>query len=409
MPQKPIYAVGLDAGSRWTRVAICVLENRRLRFLGAGASASQGWARSRVTNQQELAECIRAALAEAQACAEVNVESAAVGMAGQTVRGGNGQGSVDLGHVREIEPRDVKRVVEHARRVKLGEDRMILQVYPQDYVVDGYPGHRNPLRMPAASLKFNVHLVTVSIQEHNSLVGAVNQASLLVEETVFEPQAACYAAVRPEDRREGVAVLDVGAESSHLVVYYGDSIQRACTIQGASGEQIGGDSFSRDLARALHLSFEDAEMVKHEYGCAAMHEGFEHVHVELPTPEEREPRQARMKLVNIVLEARAVDLFALVRQELAQIGMDRALVGGIFVCGGGAQLPDLLDVADKELKCNARFGLPVGIEDWPDELRTPEWTTAAGLAMYSAKIKEKNELRRESAGWLGKVLRPAGR
>ncbi len=127
--------------------------------------------------------------------------------------------------------------------------------------------------------------------------------------------------------------------------------------------------------------------------------------MELPTPEEREPRQGSLRHVNIVLESRATDLFHLVRQELAQIGMDRALIGGIYVCGGGAQLPDILDVADKELRCQARFGLPSGIRDWPEEIKTPEWTTAAGLSMYSAKIKEKNELRRESAGWLGKVLR----
>lgn len=416
MAEKAIYAVGLDAGSRTTRVAICVLEHGRLRFLGAGAAASLGWVKSRIANQAEVAESVRTALSEAQANAGVNVESAVVGMAGQTVRGGNSQGTWPLGHEREIEPRDIKRVMENAKRVKLAEDRMILQVYPQDFVVDGHAGHRNPLRMPASSLEFNVHLVTCSAQEHNALVGAVNQASLLVEESVFEAQAACYAAVRPEDRREGIAVLDVGAESSSLVVYYGDSIQRACIIQGHASERtggegrpIGGDSFTRDLALALHLSFEDAEMVKKEYGSASLEAGYERVHVELPTPEEREPRQARLQLVNNVLEARAIDLFTLVREQLAQIGMDRALVGGIFLCGGGAQLADLLDVADKELRCNARFGLPGGIENWPDEIRTPDWTTVAGLAMYSAKIQQKNELRRESAGWLGKVLRPTGR
>jgi cell division protein FtsA len=39
------------------------------------------------------------------------------------------------------------------------------------------------------------------------------------------------------------------------------------------------------------------------------------------------------------------------------------------------------------LGCQARNGLPVGIQDWPQELNTPAWTTAAGLAMYSARKK----------------------
>jgi len=402
---KTMYAVGLDAGSRTTRVVICVLERGRLRFLGAGSVPSEGWAKSRIADQVAVAESIRSAMAEAQALAGVNVEAVVVGMGGQTVNGSNSRGALELGYEREIEPGDVDRVMKRAWKARLDEDRMILQLYPQDFVVDGFAGHRNPEKMLGACLAVNVHIATVSIQEHNALIGAVNLASVLVEETVFEPQAACYAAVRPEDRREGIAVLDIGAESTGLVVYYGDSLQLACSIHSANGSQICGDSFTRDLAHAMCLSFEDAERVKTEFGSASPESCPDNLHVELPAPEEREPRQGSLRHVTIVLESRATDLFRLVRQQLLRIGMDRALIGGIYVCGGGAQLAEVLDVADKELRCQARFGLPSGIRDWPEEIRTPEWTTAAGLAMYSAKIKQKNELKRESAGWLGKVLR----
>jgi hypothetical protein len=57
------------------------------------------------------------------------------------------------------------------------------------------------------------------------------------------------------------------------------------------------------------------------------------------------------------------------------------------------------------LQCQARYGLAVGIQDWPEEMRDPEWTTTAGLAMYSAKLKVKADEERESAGWLGRMLR----
>ena len=100
----------------------------------------------------------------------------------------------------------MNRVVDRATRVQLQEDRMVLQLFPQDFVVDDHPGHRDPRKMLASRLEINVHLVTTSVQEHNSLVGAVNQAHLAVEETVFEALAACYAAVLPEDRRAGNCV-----------------------------------------------------------------------------------------------------------------------------------------------------------------------------------------------------------
>ena len=143
-------------------------------------------------------------------------------MGGPLVRGANSRGIVDFGRPREVEQRDVNRAVDRSTRVQLQDDRMVLQLFPQDFVVDDHPGHRDPRKMLAWRLEANVHLITASAQEHSALVAAVNQAHLLVEESVFEALAACYAAILPEDRREGIAVLDIGAQSSQFAVFYGD-------------------------------------------------------------------------------------------------------------------------------------------------------------------------------------------
>jgi cell division protein FtsA len=399
MAVKPMYAVGLDTGSRTTRLIICLLEEGRMRFLGSGAVPSHGWVKGRIADQHAVAASILSALREAEAAAGVSVESAVAGLGGQTVRGANGRGVVELGHLREIEQRDVNRVVDRASRVQLQEDRMVLQLFPQDFVVDDHPGHRDPRKMLASRLEINVHLVTSSVQEHNSLIGAVNQAHLLVEETVFEGLASCYATVLPEERREGIAVVDIGSQSTELVVYYGDAMHLASTVR------ICGDHFTRDLAQGLHLSFEDAELIKMEFGSAVAENSPENILVELPTPENRERRQTARRFINQILEARATELFRFVRGELARVGMDHALIGGVFLTGAGAKLPDLCDIAERELQCQARFGLVLGIQDWPAELNDPEWSTAAGLAMYSGKLKSQLETRRESAGWLGRILR----
>jgi cell division protein FtsA len=399
MAAKPIYAAGLDAGSRATRLVVCILEQGRLRLVGCGAAESHGWQKGRIADQKAAADSMVAALREAEAAAGVSVDSVVVGMGGQTLRGANGRGVVDLGHEREVDQRDVNRVFNRASRVQLHEDRMVLQLFPQDFVIDDQPGHSDPRHMLATRLELQVHLVTSSVQEHNSLVGAVNQAHLAVEETVFEGLAGCYAAVLPEDRREGIAVVDIGADSTELAVYYGDAMQLASTIR------VSGDHFTRDLAQGLCLSFEDAERVKVEYGSAVAEACADNVLVEVPTPENRENRHVQRKFLNQILEARSRELFQFVRAELARVGMDRALLGGVFLTGAGARLPELCDVAERVLQCQARYGLAVGIQDWPEEMRDPEWTTAAGLAMYSAKLKVKADEERESAGWLGRMLR----
>jgi cell division protein FtsA len=172
----------------------------------------------------------------------------------------------------------------------------------------------------------------------------------------------------------------------------------------ASTIKLCGDHFTRDLAHALCVSFDDTEVLKLEFG-GAIHENCpENVMVELPVRDGRD-RQAPRRFIAEVLGARAAQLFQYVRGEIARVGMDRSLAGGVFLTGGGARLPDLCDVAEAELQCQVRFGLPIGIEDWPEDMDDPEWSAAAGLAMYSAKLKAQTQQQQAAAGWLGKILR----
>jgi cell division protein FtsA len=399
MVSKTIHAVGLDAGGSLTRCVICALESGRVRLLGYGEAESHGWLKGGIADQNAAAESIRMAVREAERMAEVSVESTVVGVGGAAVRGANARGVLELGHAREIEQRDVNRAVDRARRVQLQEDRMVLQLFPQEFVVEGHPGHRDPRHMFASRLDVNVHLITASVQEHTTLIGAVNQAHLSVEETVFEPLAGCYAAVLPEERREGIALVDIGAQSTDLVVFYGDALHLA------TGLPVSGDHFSRDVARGLTISYEDAELVKREYGCATSETTAENSFIELPAPGNREPKDAPRRLLNAILEARAEELFQYVRRELARVSMDDVLFGGVVLVGGGARLPGMCDVAERVLNCQARNGLTIGIQDWPDEIDEPGWTTVAGLAMYSARLKMHGELERQSSGLLGRILK----
>ncbi|MGA3098614.1 MAG: cell division protein FtsA [Bryobacteraceae bacterium] len=398
MAEKQILGVGLDAASRETRMVICALEDGRLRLLGCAARPSRGWLKGRIADQKAVADSILAVLREAEAAAGVSVESAVVGMGGPTVRGANTRGVLDLEYIREIEQRDIRRVMERASHVQLQEDRMVLQLFPQDFVVDEHPGHSDPRRMMASKLEVNVHVVTASVQEHAALIGAVNQAHLAVEETVFEALAACYAAVLPEERREGIAVVDIGAESTEMVAYWGDSLYLASTVR------VCGDHFTRDLAQGLFLTFDEAEALKLEYGGALAEACPENILVDLPTPGGGERRAASGRFINQILEARGQELFLHVQSELARVGMENALLG-VFLTGGGAKLPDLCHLAKGVLQCHALSGQAVGIDDAPAELSDPAWCVASGLAMYSAKLKTKERLRRETAGWLGKILK----
>jgi cell division protein FtsA len=404
MSVKSIFATGLDAGSTYTRCVIALLENQRLRILGYGSVPSEGWAKSRIADQQAVSGCVLRAVEEAEAMAEVTIETVVAGMGGLTARGANSRGRMDLGRPREIEQRDINRAMERAMHIQLTEDRMVLQVLPQDFVIDDQPGFHDPRKMLASTIEANAHLVTISTQEHNNLLGAINRAHLSVDETIYEAIAGCYATVLPDERREGVAYVDIGAHSTELVCYYGESAQLANSLR------ICGDHFSRDIAHALRIPPESATIVKHEFGGAISEGTAANSIVELPPMDGRwrdvgESREASRKFINEILESRAVELFEMVQTELARVGMHRALANGLVISGAGALLPGICDVAERVLECPARIGLAVGFQDWPEGLNDPAWTAVAGLAMYAARLRSQVDLERRSVGVLGRILR----
>jgi cell division protein FtsA len=244
-----------------------------------------------------------------------------------------------------------------------------------------------------------VYIATISEQEHNSIVTAVQQASYAVEETVFEPVAAAYAATSRDDRNRGVAVLDIGMHSSELVVYDGEAVLLARSLP------ICAEHFTRDVAVGLTVQYDDAERLKIEYGCAILGLTSDNSLIEVPAPDGRPPREARRKQLNEILEARAEELFIHVGAELVTIRMDQKLLEGVILAGGGALLNGLCDMAERVLNCPARNALPEGIEDFPEDLSNPSWTTAAGLAKYSARLKTNRANKRKTPGLMGLLFR----
>jgi len=156
----------------------------------------------------------------------------------------------------------------------------------------------------------------------------------------------------------------------------------------AASLPVSGDHFTRDVSHGLRISHEDAEKLKEECGCAILGLTADNSVIELPSPEGRAPREAPRRELNEILEARAGELFLYVRREIAKAGLDPGPANGVVLTGAAARMTGMCDMAERVLNCQARNGLPATIVDWPAEFDNPAWTTAAGLMMYSARLKQ---------------------
>ena len=224
------------------------------------------------------------------------------------------------------------------------------RLFPQDFVVDDHPGHRDPRKMLASRLEINVHLVTASVQEHNALVGAVNQAHLMVEETVFEGAGGLLS--RRCCRRTGGRASRWWISARNPPSWwciYGDAMYLASTVK------VCGDHFTRDLAQALCVSFEDAELVKLEYGGALSEDCPENIWVELPTPESRERAGAAALPEPDFWKRAPPSCSSWCAPNWRGWAWTAALMGGVFLTGGGASCP--ICATSPSASCNARRAL----------------------------------------------------
>ena len=382
MAKKDKYLIALDVGSAKTCAVIGEVDEQGVRFVSMGAAESKGLRRGLIANIGATATSVRRAIEEAEGVAGIPVERAIVGVAGSHVRGVNSRGGITLGHRgREITRDDVRHAVDAARNITLPEDRVVLHVLPQEFLLDAQDNIRDPLGMVGQRLEVNVHLVTSSASAMQNLVIAVNQAGVEVADTVLEPLASAEACLTQDERELGCCLLDCGGGTTELVVFGNGMLRHAAAIP------VGGDHFTNDLAVGLRTPIPEAEKIKREYGCVFKDLIREDLAIEIASVGDRPPRTVFTRMLNEIVEPRAHEFLSLVRDELQRGGFTALIPAGLVLAGGGAHLKGLVEMAEKMFQLPVRMAMPKGLEGMPAELSQPEYATVVGLLLYGARAR----------------------
>src|SRR5579864_2972998 len=361
-----------------------------------GAAESKGSRKGLIVNLDAAVTSIRHALEEAESVANVPVESAVVGIAGGHVRGVNSRGGIQLGaRPRDIEKEHVRRAVDAARAITLPEDREILHVLPQEFLVDHQDNIRDPIGMVGQSLEVNVHIVTTSITATQNVVTAVNRAGVVVSDTALEPLASAEAVLTQDERELGCCLLDIGGGTTELIVYSGGVVRHSAAVP------IGGDHFTNDLAVGLRTPIPEAEKIKREHACALRELLGQDTAIEIASVGDRPPRTIFSRMLCEIVEPRAQELLSLVRDDLRRAGLDTQIPAGIVLTGGAARLRGLAELAEKMLSLPVRLAAPRGLSEITEGVSQPEYSAAVGLVLYGARARRHGSQR--SSGWTEKL------
>ena len=253
----------IDVGSAKTCVIVAEVNDYALRYRGHSICDSRGMRKGVIADLDKAVDTVKKAVEEAENVAQAPVEHAVVGIAGSHIRGVNSHGGITLGtRSREISREDVRAAVDRARSINMPEDREALHLLPQEFILDGQGGVRDPAGLMGRKLEVRVHIVTASATATQNVVTALNRAGVHVDDTVFEALACADSVLQTDERELGVCLIDIGAGSTDLIVYYEGVVIHTGAIP------IGGDHFTNDVGVGFRTPLPDAENIKKMFGCA---------------------------------------------------------------------------------------------------------------------------------------------
>ena len=371
---------GLDVGTTKICAVIGAPGPGGLEILGVGRAASRGLRRGVVVNIDSTVEAIKDAVGEAEQTAGVEVAGVWAGVAGGHIRSVNSRGVVAVqGKDREVSAADVERAVDAGRAINVPQDREIIHVLPQAFMVDDADGVRDPIGMSGVRLEVDVHVVTGAVTSVQNVVRSVNRAGLTVHDLVLEPLASAEAVLDADEKELGVVVIDIGGGTTDLAFFRDGAVWHTAVLP------LGGDHITNDVAVGLRTPLASAEDLKKRWGCALTALVPAEETLDVPSVGGRKPRVLSRQVMAEIIQPRVEEILTLVARDLARAGFQDAATAGVVVTGGTSIMQGVPELAEAVFAMPVRLGVPADLAGRVDLVRSPICATAVGLALYGAR------------------------
>ena len=368
--------VGLDIGT--SKVLAIVAEinpHGDIEVIGIGHHPTRGLRKGVVADIESTVQSIRRAVEEAEMMADCQIYSVFVGIAGAHISSVNSHGVVAI-RDGEVTQRDIDGVIDAAKALAIPNDQRILHVLPQDYIIDGQDGIREPDGMCGVRMEAKVHMITGADSAARNIVKCIRRCGLEVDEIILE-QLASSASVLTQDERElGVCMIDIGGGTTDIAVFSDGAIHHSSVIP------IAGDQVTNDIAVAFRTPAQSAEEIKKKYGCTLVQLVGEGQTIEAPSMGGRPARTVSRQNLAEIIEPRIEELLMLVQAELRRSGLEGLIGSGVVLTGGSSRIEGIVDLAEEIFHLPVRLGTPNYAGGLSEVVRNPIYATGIGLALF---------------------------
>jgi cell division protein FtsA len=288
---------------------------------------------------------------------------------------------------REISEADVQDVIKNAKTINLPAQNHVIHAIRQHFLVDGQDGVTNPVGMLGARVEVDVHVVHGSLNRLQNAIRTVKGLQLEVDDIVFNGLASSLALLSNEQKELGSLVIDIGGGTTDYVVYADGIIKHTGVLA------VGGDHVSNDLAYGLKVPLSRAEQLKIEHGCALVEESDKGRTITITNELGMPLKELNLENLRRIMSLRLEEIFQLVAQDLAQLDALNYLRAPVFLCGGGARIPQIARLAEQVLDMPVSLGKANSISGLKSALDQPEFATAIGLVKFGSFQQRKRAAR----------------
>ena len=389
----PVYIVGLDIGT--TKIACFVgekVENGKIVIRGYGKTESTGVKRGMVFNIEDTVNAIRRAVDMASEQSNVDIKTVNVGIAGHHIKSLQHRGVLmrDNPNV-EITDDEIEKLRQDVFKLNMSPGEEIIDVIPQEYIVDDEMGIRHPKGMLGSKLEANFHVIVGQVAAARNIITCIHQAGLEREHMILEPIASAEAVLGEDEKEAGVALVDIGGGTTDIAIFYDNIIYHTAVIP------FGGNVITEDIRQGCSIIKKHAEEIKVKYGSAVASENRDDEVVSIPGIRGREPKEISFKTLASIIQARLSEIFDIVNSEIQKVNSEHKLIAGIVLTGGGAMMKHIQQLAAFKTGLDVRIGYPNEYlaNDTAPELASPMYSTGVGLviegiARYENALKHGN-------------------
>ncbi|MCB9928916.1 MAG: cell division protein FtsA [Alphaproteobacteria bacterium] len=372
----------LDIGTAKTSCIIARADAQgRLRVLGTATRASKGVRNGAIIDLEAAGLCAGSVVEAAEAMARESIDRVIVNLSCGGIASEQRQAVVLLG-TQAIGTAELNRVIGKSREALPGAGRAELHFLPLGYTVDGNRGIPDPRGLFGQRLALDTVAVTCHESAIRTLRTAVARTHLEAQSIVASGFAAGLAVLHADERELGITVIDMGAGSTDIAVFYDNELIFCDSLP------VGGGHVTQDIAQGLSTPLAQAERLKTLQGSclSAASDARDFLDIQ-PLGDEGEvgTMQAPRALLVRIIQARIEEILELAHDRIAKSGAARFSGGALVLTGGGSQLHGLRELAGQMLDKRVRIGRPSGVAGLADMADNPAFAGAVGLILFAQR------------------------